>query len=254
MENELISYTVGKLRKGDRILLTIAICEDEPHMSQELKIKIGGYLSQRAIDGQILCFSSAISLLRADQIFDVILMDIKMDGLDGMEAVRRLRTKGACSQVIFATSCKEFVFQAFDVDAVHYLVKPISNKDLSRALFKAIKRCNQVDVQTITVRKGASTQVIPFRDILYCEAIGHKIYICTKNGKVDCYSKLGALQDLLDERFFRCHRSYLVNMNFVSGKEGDTAIMINGDSVLVSRRKQQQFSQQLLSCIRSEVL
>lgn len=241
-------------QKGEVLLLTIAICDDEHYMRNNLKTRIDEYLNQLKTDAQISCFSSGIPLLCSDRTFDIVIMDIKMNGIDGMESVRRLRAKGSSSQVIFVTSSKEHVFQAFDVDAVHYLVKPVSDKDLFHALDKAIKRCEQVGAQTITVAKGTSVQIIPFRDILYCEAIDHKIYICTTNGKVDYYSQLDALQKQLDERFFRCHRSYLVNMNCVAGKEGDIAIMVNGDKILVSRRKQQQFSQQLLSFIRSEVL
>lgn len=204
-------------------MLTIALCDDEHYMMNNLKVKISDYLNRMKIDANISCFSSGISLLFSNQAFNVIIMDIKMSNMDGMETVRRLRTKGDCSQVIFVTSSKEHVFQAFDVDAVHYLVKPVSDKDLFHALDKAIKRCEQIDTQTITVTKGTSVQVIPFRNILYCEAINHKIYICTTNGKVDYYSQLDVLQKQLDERFFRCHRSYIVNMNYVSGKEGDVS-------------------------------
>lgn len=235
-------------------MLKIAICDDESLLLNDLKTKVHKHLNELALEIQISCFSSGLALLYASQYFDVIIMDIKMEGLDGMEVIRRLREKGIYSQVIFVTSYKDYVFQAFDVDAVHYLVKPVADNDLFHALNKAIRRCDQVDAQTITITKGNSVQVILFREILYCEAIDHKIYIHTLARRFDCYSKLDTLQSQLDERFFRCHRSYLVNMNFVSGKEGDSIIMVNGDKVFVSRRKQQQFSQQLLSFIRSEVL
>lgn len=240
--------------KGGFLLLTLAICDDERYMLNALKEKITTHLDRLKTDVEIFCFSSGISLLSAGQCFDIIMMDIKMTGMDGMESIRRLRAKGGRSQVIFVTSSKDYVFQAFDVDAVHYLMKPVSDNALFHALDKAVKRCAQTDRRAITITKGSTVQVIPFRDILYCEAIDHKIYIHTLNEKVHYYSKLDALQTLLDERFFRCHRSYLVNLNFVSGKEGDIVIMTNGDKILVSRRKQQQFSQQLLSFIRNEVL
>lgn len=235
-------------------MLMVAICEDESHMLNSLKMKLNEYLKQFKIAAKISCFTSGISLLSAVEYFDVIIMDIKMVGLDGMETVRHLRKKGNHSQVIFVTASKDFVFQAFDVDAIHYLIKPVADKDLFHAFNKAIKRCEKVDSHAITITKGSLVQVIPFRDILYCEAINHKIYICTNTKKVDYYNKLDTLQNQLDDRFFRCHRSYLVNLNFVSSREKDIIIMTNGDKILLSRRKQQLFSQQLLSFIRSEVL
>lgn len=235
-------------------MLKIAICDDESYMLDNLKIKINEYLHKSKINMQISCFTSGVALLCAPESFDIIIMDILMAGLDGMDTVRRLRTRGGNGQVIFVTASKDHVFGAFDVDAVHYLVKPVSDKDLFHALDKAVRRCKQVDNQTITITKGSSMRLIPLCEILYCEAINHKIYICTTTEKVDCYNKLDALQDQLDNRFFRCHRSYIVNMNFVSGKEEGIAIMANGDKILVSRRRQQLFLQRLLSVIRSEVL
>lgn len=234
--------------------LRIAICDDECHMLKHLTTTVNEYLNKLKLDAQIYSFTSGITLLCSDEYFDIIIMDIRMAGLDGMETVCRLRAKGSRSQVIFVTSSKDYVFQAFDVDAVHYLIKPVSDQDLLHALDKAVGRCGQVDSAAVAVTRGSSVQMIPFRNILYCEAIDHKIYISTEEGKVDYYGKLDALQDRLDDRFFRCHRSYLLNMNYVSGKEKDTAIMINGDRIPISRRRQPLFSEQLLSFIRREVL
>lgn len=234
-------------------MLVIAICDDECHMLKHLKLKMNRYLHDLQLDARICCFSSGISLLCSNEHFDIVIMDIKMAGMDGMESVRRLRAKGDNCQVIFVTSSRDHVFQAFDVDAVHYLMKPVDDKDLFHAMDKAVKRCGQVDNQTLKITKGSTIQVIPHRDIMYCEAVDHKIYICTTTEKAYYYMKLDDLQKQLDDRFFRCHRSYLVNMHYVSGKEEDAAIMVNGDRILISRRRQQLFSQRLLSFIRSEV-
>lgn len=235
-------------------MLKLAICEDDSYILNDLQVRVNTYLKKLKIKSNISCFSSGISLLLSNECFDVIIMDIKMDGIDGMETIRRLRNKGINSHVIFVTSTKNYVFQAFDVEAVHYLLKPVSDQELFQALDKAIRRFGQEDHKVITITKGSLIQVIPYRDILYCESIDHKICIRTAEGKIEYYNKLEELQRQLDDRFFRCHRSYIVNMNFVSGKDKDVAIMVNGDKILVSRRKQQEFSHRLLSFIRNEVL
>lgn len=236
------------------MLIQIAICEDETYMLNDIKIKINEYLKKVEIEARIFSFNSGIALIHSNEYFDIIIMDIKMSELNGMETVRLLRKDGINSQVIFVTSSNEYVFQAFDVDAVHYLMKPVSNKDLFRALDKAVKHTEEVDKQSITITKGGLVRIIHFRDIVYCEAIDHKIYICTSNSKVDYYGKLDTLQEELDKRFFRCHRSYIVNMNYVSGREKDFIIMTNGDRIFLSRRRQRLFSEKLLLLIRSEVL
>lgn len=235
-------------------MIRMAICDDEPYFLEQLEAQATCFFKTAHTDVHICCFLSAEALLCAAAHFDIIIMDIKMAGLNGMEATQRLRAKGERCQVIFVTSCKDYVFQAFDVNAVHYLLKPVSEQNLHRALEKALSCCEQTDIQTITITKGVCVQKIAQRDILYCEAVDHKIYICTQSARHDYYGQLHSLQKLLDDRFFRCHRSYLVNMQYVSGKQGDCAVMTNGDKVLVSRRQQQQFSQRLLSSIRREVL
>lgn len=217
-------------------------------------MKVKQYLKKINIEVQICCFTSGEELVYSNKYFDIIVMDIKMNGINGMEAVRLLRSKGKNSQVIFVTFSKEYVFEAFDVDAIHYLLKPVTDEDLFLALDKAIGKTEQKDSQTITISKGSTIQIIPIRDILFCEAVDHKIYINTTRGKIDYYGKMDTLQKQLDNRFFRCHRSYIVNMNFVSGKEQDSIRMTNGEKVLVSRRKRQAFTQQLLAFIRNEVL
>lgn len=235
-------------------MLKLAICEDETFMLNDLEIKVNRYLKKAKTYGQVFCFTNGVQLIHSTYIFDIIIMDIKMSGLDGMETVHKLRSEGKNSQIIFVTSSKEHVFQAFDVDAVHYLLKPVSENDLFHAIDKAIKRLGQHDNKTINITKGCSIQVINIRDIIYCESVDHKIYIHTNDNIIDYYGKLNDLQKQLDSRFFRCHRSFIVNMNFVSSKQQEIAIMVNGQSILISRRKRQDFTQKLLSFIRSEVL
>lgn len=84
-------------------------------------------------------------------------MDLKLPGMDGMEAVTRLRREKQTSQVIFITSFEEYAVQAFDVDAVHYLLKPVSDEKLYRVLDKAMKRISKKDFKTLTISKGNET-------------------------------------------------------------------------------------------------
>lgn len=235
-------------------MLTVAICDDEPYFIDGLRKSLEQYFSVRKIKVNLSVFMEAESMLSAGQGFDLILMDLKLPGMDGMEAIMQLRDEKQTSQVIFITSYQEYAIQAFDVDAVHYLLKPVSDQNLFRALDKSRERMAKNDCKTLTISKGSETQIILLRDILYCEAIDHKIYIHLQNISYDYFGTLENLQKKLDNRFFRCHKSYIVNLTHVVSRQGDIAMVSGGDQVLISRRKQQEFTHELLHFVRKELL
>jgi DNA-binding LytR/AlgR family response regulator len=109
-----------------------------------------------------------------------------------------------------------------------------------------------VDKRTLTLVKGGKTQLIFIRDILYCEVFDHRVQIHTVQKTYDYSGALDMLEAKLDERFFRCHRSFVVNMSCVAGQEKGTAILTNGERILISRRKQTQFMRKLLNFIKSQ--
>lgn len=235
-------------------MLTVAICDDEQYFVDRLDKSLNQYFSIRKIEAESSAFTDAESLLSAGRDYDLILMDLKLPGVDGMEAITRLRERKQTSQMIFITSYQEYAIQAFDVDAVHYLLKPVTDENLYRALDKAMKRITKKDFKTLTISKGNETQIIRQRDILYCEVIDHKVYIHLPNISYDYFGTLENLQKQLDSRFFRCHKSYIVNLTHVVSRQGDTVTVSGGGRVFVSRRKQQEFAQELLRFVRKAVL
>ena len=236
-------------------MITIGICEDETLFVSELDKLIHKYSSTKGIDLRALAFPDGEQLLASRQIPDVILMDIKLPGQDGMEVVRRLRAWGCSSQVIFITAYQQYVFQAFDLDAVHYLLKPVTAEKLLPILDKAVKRAAAQAEKTILLTNGTVSARIPTGDILYCEALDHQITVHTTTGCFQFFGTLDAMQEkLADSRFFRCHRSYLVNMYRIIGRKQGTAIVAGGDEVLVARRKQREFAQRLLDTCREELV
>ncbi len=236
--------------------MRIAICEDEPYMVEDLRGRLQRYASERGCFLQVSEFQEGEALLAEDEEFQIVLMDWKLPQSNGIQVVQQLRKRGNQSQVIFITAYPEHALQAFEVDAAHYLLKPVSDKMLYPALDRAIKRTEQKkqsDSQTIVVACGAETRVIALRDILYCEVMDHRVYIHTRTVTCDYIGTLRELQAQLDDRFFRCHKSYLVNLEQVIARRGETASVFGGKTVLISRRKQREFSQRLLSWVRREL-
>lgn len=231
--------------------MVVAICEDEGYILEELRRKVEKYMSGKSMPSRIKTFTSGEELLKAKEKFDIILLDLILPGIHGLEVARQI---AYISRIIFITSYKEYAVEAFDVNAVHYLVKPVTEERLFLALDRAVKQTEQMDSQALTLIKSGKTQVIYIRDILYCEVFNHQVRIHTVHGTHEYSGTLDMLETKLDERFFRCHRSFVVNMGYVDGQEKGVAILTNGERIFISRRKQTDFMQRLLSFLKNEVI
>lgn len=232
-------------------MIIVAICEDERYILEELRRKVEKYINRKSLDASIKTFMSGEELLKAKKKFDIILLDLMLPGIDGLEVARQISCR---SRIIFVTSYREYAVEAFDANAVHYLVKPVTEERLFSALDRAVNQTEQMDNQALTLIKSGKTQVIFIRDILYCEVFDHQVRIHTVHGTYDYFGTLDMLETKLDERFFRCHRSFVVNMSCVAGQEKGVAILTNGEKIFISRRKQTDFIQRLLNFLKNEVI
>ena len=232
-------------------MFLIAICEDETYLLEELRKKAEAYLKTRHYPAEIRTFTSGEDLLKEQRPFDLILLDLMLPGINGLETAKRLSSK---SRIIFITSYREYAVDAFEVEAVHYLLKPVPDERLYQAMDRALNRSKQEDDRTMALIKSGSTHILPIRDILYCEVFDHRVCIHTAQGNYEYSGTLDMLEGKLDGRFFRCHRSYLINMSHVVGQEKGTALVSNGNRVLISRRKQAEFMQRLLHNLKNEVI
>ena len=233
-------------------MLSIAICEDENYFSDHIRKLLDRYLKQKNMAASVRSYVRGEELLDADENPDIILMDIELPGINGMDIIGRLRKKGCSCQVIFITAYEKYVFQAFDVDAVHYLLKPVEEERFFSAMEKAVGRADlQGDRAILLMKQDLSTKVF-IRDILYCEVFDHKIFIETICGRFSYIGTLGSLERQLSGDFFRCHRSYIVNMGHVMDWDGEVATMAGNGRIFVSRRKKPEFERRLLEVCRRE--
>ncbi|MDE7260796.1 MAG: LytTR family DNA-binding domain-containing protein, partial [Oscillospiraceae bacterium] len=179
--------------------------------------------------------------------FDVVFLDIRMEQPDGMETARLLRRRNSGSLLIFVTVLRECVFDAFAVDAFDYLVKPLDGSRFRQAMDRALKTLEQRAAKSLVIQRGAACEVVPLAQIEYCEVQGRKIYIHQSGGAViDYYDRLEALERRLDGRFFRCHRSYLVNLAYIRGYGGGLVTLAKGGTVPVSRTRGRELTLALL--------
>lgn len=233
-------------------MLRFAVCDDEPHMLDRLSGQITACLEELGCrDFCLARFPSGKALLEAEEDFDLVFLDIQMDPPDGLETARALRRRGDGRLVVFLTVLRERVFDAFEVRAFDYLVKPPDPARLRRTLERALRDIEGRRARTLLVQRGTAREVVPLDEIAYCEVMGRKIYLHREDGGVlDYYDKLADLERRLGSGFFRCHRSYLVNLDHVRGCGGGQVRLSGGETVPVSRLREGDLTQALLRRMR----
>lgn len=228
-------------------MIMFAICDDEPQMAREIADQLAGYMKETDCDYSVDCFSSGHALLKSSDEFDVIFLDIQMERPDGMETAALLRQRESRSLLIFVTVLKDRVFDVFPLEAFDYLLKPLDRDRFRRTMDRALRWLERDAAKNLVIQRGSGCQVVPLSDILYCEVLGRKIFIHKKDGIVlDYYDRLEDLEQRVDSRFFKCHRSYLVNLDHVGGCQDGQVLLSQGERIPVSRLRERELTQALL--------
>lgn len=231
-------------------MIKIAICDDEIFICKKLNQKIIEQSETFQETFQIVFFTSAVELLKSSSDYDILLLDIQMPEVNGIDLAKNLRKSGNQCAIIFITILKENVFDAFEVEAIDYICKPIDDLRLKNALSRAIKHIKRKRKACLFIQTMNWCKSVPFHTIYYCEIINRKIYLHTQNGIVEYYGKLKEVEKQLDYRFIKCHRSYLINLDFLSEYTNGQIILENGEQIPVSRSHQQTFIKLLLQYMK----
>ncbi len=233
-------------------MIRIAVCDDEKGISDRIRTMISDFFCRKNMETIILQFSSGEELLKYDKTIDILFLDIQMQGLDGMETARKLRKRRFQGFLIFITILKEMVFQSFEVQAYDYLVKPIEKKYFEKTmerLFLSIKNASEAN---LLIQKGYESRIISLEDIVFCEIIDRKVYLQLASSEViDFYDRIENLETKLDNRFFRCHRSFLINLRYLKSYKNGTAYMEGGKEIPVSRLRSKEFSNVILQYMKN---
>lgn len=197
-------------------------------------------------------FSSGTELLQYNKTIDILFLDIQMDYINGMETARKLRNRKFKGFIIFITILKEMVFQSFEVQAYDYLLKPITEKQFDKTmerLFTSIQNANEAN---LLIQKGHESRIISIEDIVYCEIIDRKVYLHLSSSEIlDFYDRIDNLEKKLNNNFFRCHRSFLINLKHLKSYKNGIAYMENGQEIPVSRLRSKTFSNVILQYMKS---
>ncbi len=233
-------------------MIHIAICDDEKHMSDQIRAMASDFFRKKNREIRLRTFLSGEELLNDEGQIDILFLDIQMKGMDGLETARKLRAGQFRGFLIFITVLKEMVFQSFEVQAYDYLVKPVEEKQFEKTMERLFASMQNAGEDSLLVQKGYEGRIIREDEIVFCEVIDRKIYLNLASGEVvNYYERIENLETKLGSHFFRCHRSYLINLKHLKGYKNGTACMDNGKEVPVSRLRSKEFSGVVLQYMKN---
>ena len=232
-------------------MLRIAICDDEKYMSDKIKMMVSDYFCEKNMDIVISQFSSGEELLKDNRTIDILFLDIQMKDMDGMETARKLRNRKFKGVLIFITVLKEMVFQSFEVQAFDYLVKPIEASYFERTMERLLDTMKNAGESSLLVQKGYESSIVLLEEIVFCEIIDRKVYLHLVSSEIiDFYERIENLETKLDSSFYRCHRSFLINLKYLKSYKNGTAYMEGGTEIPVSRLRSKEFSNVILQYMK----
>ena len=219
-------------------MFRVAICDDEATSLQLNAALTKTILDEEGISYEIETFDSiekmADSLTRPGELFDVLLSDILASGMNGIEAAEKLRSLGEKLDIIFISSTAEYALDGYKVQALRYLKKPVDTEMLREALLISYRKNSQKDGLSVTC--DGKLYNLDFKDIIFVESQARDVEITLKDRTVVTHMKISDMEKMLPEYFFRCHRSYIVNLNEVENIERYQATMKNEDYIPISQQ------------------
>lgn len=227
-------------------MIRIAICDDEANTRAYLL----SLIRAQSCPCEIVEYASAGDCLADAQALDLLFLDIELapdsDRLDGMALARTIRERATGPQpvIIFVTGYERYVFDAFDVGAFQYLLKPVDEEKFSQVFSRAVAQIGTAKEKlgpVLTLQSANTSKTVPLDSIFYIESSNHKVELHLKDGEFACYAKIGDLELELQDQFFRIHKGYLVNLSYVAGYSKTEVTLTNGEKLLLSKYKYQDF-------------
>lgn len=217
-------------------MLNIAICDDHIEEVKIISTLVSKNIELLNIPFKITYFNEGQDLIEhmesSKETFDIIFLDIYMKASHGIDIARDIREFDKECKIIFITSSEAHAIDSYDVRAIYYILKPINEEKFSLAIKLAIEELDKGNKQIVIINKRGSYRVL-YKDILYAESKARVVNIYLKSGEIiTFYSKLEDFyQSLKDESFLKCHKSFIVNMDYILKIEDN--FIFTGDNIKI---------------------
>lgn len=222
----------------------VALCDDQQLYREQLHMLLTKYQQENDCTFEIYSYSSGEELLQNTNIvFHIILLDIEMEKISGIEVARRIRSKDDYTQIIFVTSHDSYAFNAYELDAIGYLLKPISYEVFKKQLTKAIITIEYFNDKLLSAMKYIDIKIknevikLNTNHIIYIEKRRNTIIIYTSSTSYTIYDTLSNLYSRLDsQKFIYIHQGYIVNYAKILNVEGSYIVMEGNIQLPISRK------------------
>jgi DNA-binding LytR/AlgR family response regulator len=225
--------------------MRIGLCEDDKTQLAYVNTLINKWAEVKKIQLYTFLYESAEQLLfeHTDCFpFDLLILDIQMDKINGMELARKIRLLDKYIPILFLTGQAEYVYEGYEVGAFRFLLKPIKEEQLKSALDQIYEKHNkEADKYYIFQYLGEIIKLV-YKDIIYVESFGHYVRLITVNSVYEWKYSLGKIMKELDDlQFCSPHRSYLVNLLYVETIGKAECVLSTGNHIPISRNNYQNF-------------
>lgn len=227
----------------------IAICDDDAAQAGQLKSIAAQWAEAVGANCRIDCFGSAEAFwfaYKGDESFDILLLDVEMKDMDGIQLAKLLRAEGCKAEIVFITSHFEFMGEGYEVDALHYLIKPVDTDKLSAVLTRAADKLATEPSFVMIACEGDTIRLYE-ADILYAESFLHDLAIYTEAKQYRAKENISAFAQRLSADFFRTHRSYLVNLKAVVRISRTSVTLKNGAELPLARGKYDEINRAFIA-------
>lgn len=235
-------------------MIKIAIVEDEDIYIDELTGYLKSFQSERNEEFEVTLYRDGDAVTSGYKAqFDIILMDIQMKFIDGMTAAEEIRQKDSEVIIIFITNMTQYAIRGYEVDALDYILKPVTYFTFSQKLSKAVERIKNRRACFVTIPVKGGLKKLNINDIYYVESQGHTLIYHTHHEIFTCRGNMKETEKMLEPHgFFRTNKGCLVNMKYVDIVQ-DTDCVINGEKLPIARARRKLFMDTLTLYI-SEVM
>ena len=233
----------------------IAICDDETVEVKYLTSLVIKWAKQTDNISSVSTFESAESFLFSyaeNKDYDIILLDIEMGTMNGVELAKAIRKDNNTLQIVFITGFPNFIAEGYEVSALHYLMKPVSETKLFSILDRACVNLNKLERVILLEIDGESVRILT-KKIVYAEAFAHSVMIQTAENYLKAKTSIFEVEKLFGDGFIRCHRSYIVGLKYIKRITKTYVILDNDKPIPLSRNSYNKVNQAFINYYKGAI-